>query len=507
MNRMHHSDPTVPSRDEDYNLIASVTDRDGVKRRLVCRIWLPRRVTDELVVLLSPNSTRRYLGEFVRSPISIGARTVDWSGTVIRLSIDRAWTPRARSRSLSGSRRDILIEAEPRDLLITKRYKVDGRAPKLVTAHTRYLLTDCPALAPADAFSLSYTGEVSVEHLHHVSFTLRDGTELRFENYYTHESTTDGRLSYGELVAVSERHVTRREFFDLGEGTVQQLDEFLALVGFGARYRSSCIGLIAGNDLGDDIEFYRRSRVRPENDPWDSDFALIDSAEFESFLEKAYGSYVATGPAELITQALHLVTPRPGRTVESSFTTLYAALETIVLWYRQRKNLELIVPDESEWDTLRSAIRDHLTHHPLLAGPDAERKRRRGLLRAKVDELRRVPFRAAFESLCSEYNVVIDDLWPMFSRAPEISLTEMRNRIVHGRGISGSQRGPLWGAEQHMRWTVERVLLAVLRWPIERSRLRPEFLARNLTAMIDLQKDLTEMRDEPIIDGISPNQD
>lgn len=230
------------------------------------------------------------------------------------------------------------------------------------------------------------------------------------------------------------------------------------------------------------------------HDSWDRNYSVIDLADFGEFLCTAYATYCATGPHRLITQALHLVAPSAGRTIETGFTTLYAALEMLTLWYRQQKSLELIISDDSEWEIFCRDVRKFVSDHPLSVGATSERKQRRAYLRAKVGELRRIPFRATFEAMCVEYAIQLDDLWPMFGPSSDLPLTEIRNRLVHGNAFSGSQYGPLVGAEDHMRWTVERVML-LLAWPIDRSNVRPQFLAKSLTSMIELANDRASIRD------------
>ena len=191
-------------------------------------------------------------------------------------------------------------------------------------------------------------------------------------------------------------------------------------------------------------------------------------------------------------------------TGEGEFTSLYAVLESIVLWYRKSKGFELIVADQEEWRMLQDDVRTFLKNHRVLQGSEPARKERRAMILRKVGELRRVPFAVALDKFCEEYGVKLDDLWPVLTdKRGEISLTDIRNRIVHGTPVSPTQFHALIGAKQHMRWVVERSLLAVLGWPLEKSKVRPDFLARNLTAMIELAQDRQDMKGTSVADEIS----
>jgi hypothetical protein len=119
-------------------------------------------------------------------------------------------------------------------------------------------------------------------------------------------------------------------------------------------------------------------------------------------------------------------------------------------------------------------------------------KRRRRLLNAKLDELRRVPFREALDQFRSAYSVNWDDLWPVFDSSKAPSLTTIRNRIVHGNTFNKRQQLAVLSATLHLKWTVERALLAVLGWPLELSKVRPDYLA-HFVPMRELERERTEI--------------
>src|SRR5262249_12646740 len=108
---------------------------------------------------------------------------------------------------------------------------------------------------------------------------------------------------------------------------------------------------------------------------------------------------------------------------------------------------------------------------------------------------RRVPFGTALERFCHEYDVQLDDLWPVVNdERGEVSLTGIRNRIVHGSTLTPRQFHALIGARWHMGGGLERALLAVVGWPLERSEVRRDFVARNLTAKIEMAQDREDIK-------------
>ncbi|MEA2490569.1 MAG: hypothetical protein QOH21_2361, partial [Acidobacteriota bacterium] len=185
-----------------------------------------------------------------------------------------------------------------------------------------------------------------------------------------------------------------------------------------------------------------------------------------------YPKFVALRDDRLLRHAMNLIRPMKSPNVAPDFATAYAALETIVLWHRRRKGLEYIIEKEDEWNALRDRLGKFLKQDPLLTGD----KGRRAMIKNKLGELRRAPFSAAFEDFCREYSVDLNDLWPVVGKAREMPLSEIRNRIVHGVVFDRTQIEALHRAGEHLRWTIERMLLAIFGWPVDESNVRPEML-------------------------------
>lgn len=475
-----------------------MTIRKGalVIKGVTCKLWLPKRLTDPLVMRLYPRGRGHRVLDEIRHPFAIEGKILGFArGHAMLIRANEVWAPRASNRHHGKRRVETVIEADPIDLQILARRPRGKRRSTRMSTHTNYLLTPCPPLTPPAMVSRSYTGDVKIERIDETKFTLASGACLTFSNHYRSEDRDDGLLMWPELVATHKHNMSRDEFSRVEQEILEELDDFLAIVGFAARYHTVCVGVDATNADGEQLRFFRRNVTLPAHQEWDSDESVIDRADFAQFLPTAYSRFIASGPDVLLRHALQVVIPRGGRTGEGEFTSLYSALETVVLWYRRSRRLELIVESDHEWGRLQNDVRNFLKQHPVLQGKEPARKGQRAMILRKVGELRRVPFSVALSSFCEEYNVALDDLWPVIDDTRgEISLTDIRNRIVHGTPMTSREFHALIGAKQHMRWVVERALLAVLGWPLERSKVRPDFLARNLTAMIELQQDRADMR-------------
>lgn len=496
-------EPVQPVRDEDYNFEATITKGHQRARRIVTKIWLPKRVGERPIVRLYPRKRWDIMLSGAQ-PLELRGQIVGFApGDVITIRIPELWTPRASTRSHGRSRSETVVETDAVDLQIHERRPRGRRRSRRVKTSTTYWLTRCPMIPVGALLSESNTGEVQIKKSWEFEITLASGAHLKFEKIYRYENREDGRLRYSEIIARHESEVPASGFATVDRKVLEEIDDFLAVVSFASRFRTACVGLAASStENAERFRYFRGHISVPEDKEWDPDEGVIDPTDFDEFIRASYTNFIATGPHPLIRHALHLVTPRVERTMESSFTTLYAALETIVLWYREQRGLVYVIEDENDWRTLSQDVRSYIKNHQLLQGNDPKKKERRGMMTAKVGELRRVPFRIAFDRFCDEYAVTLDDLWPVHALLPEISLTEIRNRIVHGGTFEPGQFTALIGAGHHMRWTVERALLGVLRWPVDRSKVRNEFL-QHFTAMTEMAEDRESIKGEQVAAEVS----
>jgi hypothetical protein len=95
----------------------------------------------------------------------------------------------------------------------------------------------------------------------------------------------------------------------------------------------------------------------------------------------------------------------------------------------------------------------------------------------------RVPLRDAFKAFAAEHGLELSDLWPAFEH--KVSLVNIRNKLVHGDFETDRQFGSLIVAASHLRWTLERMALAVFVWPVVESEVAPQFLAAGASAMVN----------------------
>lgn len=198
--------------------------------------------------------------------------------------------------------------------------------------------------------------------------------------------------------------------------------------------------------------------------------ALVDESNLEEFRTTAGAVIRRTELQDILLRAISFSLPAEGCSLESSFITLYSALESALTFFRRQDDYEIIPPEN--FRQMERDLRKWLKQHPLLMNETAKRS----LIYEKIRELNRFPFSHVFQNFCERYSLDLSDLWPLIGRPDAWPLMEIRHRLVHGDPFASRPYEAMLCAREHLRWTVERMLLSLLGWPVARSNVSPESL-------------------------------
>ena len=198
---------------------------------------------------------------------------------------------------------------------------------------------------------------------------------------------------------------------------------------------------------------------------------LVGEGEAGALAEAARGVLSGPGDADVLARAVGFVLDADGAPLELSFISLYTALESALTFFRRQDEYKILAgPDFARFE---SDLRGWLKSHPLLAEDPA----RRALLYEKARELNRYPFSHVFRRFCERHGLDLSDLWPLVGPADEWPLVEIRHRLVHGDPFRSRPAESVVCARSHLRWTVGRMILSLLGWPVESSLVGPAVLA------------------------------
>lgn len=103
----------------------------------------------------------------------------------------------------------------------------------------------------------------------------------------------------------------------------------------------------------------------------------------------------------------------------------------------------------------------------------------RSYMYGKLNELNRIPLRIVFEKFCSEYNIDVSDLWPLYRTGNIIGLSDIRNKLIHGDIISSEFIKMLSEAKSSLQYMLERVLLTIMGYSANNSDVSKMLLSND----------------------------
>lgn len=145
--------------------------------------------------------------------------------------------------------------------------------------------------------------------------------------------------------------------------------------------------------------------------------------------------------------------------------------------YRDTHNFHYILGSD-DYKKFSRDLKSFIKAHDLFkdSNEDELRSKKRKLVYEKIAELNRISFGTAFKSFCDFYQIDLCDLWSLGGGEVSTSLTKIRNRLIHGGRFERSEYDAVICAKTHLQWTLERCILRVLGWDIEKSNVRSLFL-------------------------------
>ena len=156
------------------------------------------------------------------------------------------------------------------------------------------------------------------------------------------------------------------------------------------------------------------------------------------------------------------------------------------------------VLSKSEWEKFRKGY-EHLVED-VLSDPAEEEiqqliAQKKQTLYDKLGYINSLSMGSAFEIMTDTYQVDLHDLWPVYETGGmSKDLSWIRNQLSHGRVIAPEKASAIIGAGGHLRWTLERLILGFLGWPVEKSNVSKNFLSQNMACYCDLKEDRTDFK-------------
>jgi len=470
------------NRAEDH-LVKATIIVDGSKiDNVPCKIYLPERIYEKPYVILKPS--KKYAIIIGISHKGALKAKVYGHDKKIRTSIEAPviYFSGYSTKHWGNGISDSTIHGEPQDLHVVS-HLVSNEHPE--RTQIVFWVSPNQFLEPAISSTSSYTGDITCKRVNNLEFMLENNVKLVFDTHFSSKRAKNGDFfQWSFLVACAELSVRANDVGTLKNSLLPVIDDFLLIASFASKQRTACLGWTA-SDKNSYATFYRGNYTFPQNDTEVSvDDGLIEIKHFEKFVGTCYSAFSKFENKLALRNALHSVVPSLPSYVETSFLRMFAGLETIVLDFRRREALELVL-SEKEWPALRRYLQKCIK---CSADPKLERRQRASIY-SKLDELNRVSLKEAFEAFCKKYSVDFTDLWPVFGEKEVVGLVDIRNKLIHGDPFPHDLFRALVAAKEHLMLILERALVRVLQWDVAETKVSPDYLRTHFTVIKDMSSE------------------
>jgi len=473
------------SREENHLVKATIIIDGAEINDIPCKIYLPERTHEKPYLVFKPSKVDGVRAMSARK----GGFRADIYGFDGKLDTtfeaSRIHFSGVNTKYWSADVPETTLSGEPQDLIITKHLR--PRKTKRKTQITLWLSPN-KFLTPLPICSTWYNGNIKYDS-RKIEFTIKDDLKLSFEKHYNTKDIDGDLVQWSYLVACTELGIPASNQKALQERLLQDIDDFLLLTGFAARQRTACLGW-AAIDKKTLTTFYRGNYTFPDGKNTDLNDCVIDIQSFEEFVTVCYPAFLEYDNKLALRSALYSTFNSTPKTIETSFLHSFAGLETLILDFRRRENLEFVMPPD-EFAEFRKALQGFISKSEQ---PKLEKPQRQSIY-SKLGELNRISLREAFDIFCTAYHIDLTDLWPVFGNKEIAGLVEIRNKLIHGDPFPFELYSGLVTAKFHLEVILERMLLRVLGWNINNSKVNPAYIERNYKVPSDLLSQQQKLKD------------
>ncbi|OBQ35378.1 MAG: hypothetical protein AN485_13780 [Anabaena sp. MDT14b] len=456
---------------------------------IACEIVFPKKQDEKVILQAQLKASDLKESDFSLREIpfvfSLKAAFSNQQSNFLEISSDRVYNLGIQTLYCATNQEFSILKGEPVNLKVRefipkhKNQELDEIQEK--QKHFLFWLTQSKQLSPCHSTKLDYNGNVSVETFNSKTVEIISGLNFNFIDYYFHYNEPNRKnIRISESVLAAELLCFTE--CTLGESIFPAIDMFLKLVSFSERRRVVCYGYKGFVD-GTIVDFYRGDiSVPEENFEHSFDEFLIDRSDFEEFIVKSLIPVKSCIFKEYLLDAIGKTAYVEYSTLESEYLSYYSALENLINGYRDIHNFHHIL-NKDNWNKFSKDLKKFIKNHDLFKDDsNADEKKQlkikedRILIYEKIAELNRISFGTALKLFCESYQIDLNDLWPLGGREVSVSLTMIRNRLIHGGRFEREEYDTLICAKSHLKWTLERCILRVLDWDVEKSNVCSQFL-------------------------------
>lgn len=294
---------------------------------------------------------------------------------------------------------------------------------------------------------------------------ISEAFKCRFDTYYDFEDKGNEQIATARKVCLVSTKLSNYSHSTILNNIVNKMDDLLLLTSLFYRQRMlwTDFQYCAKNKK---ITHYRR-KYKKEFVEWETPYPVgLGSGNLYKFLNSTFPVFLRSKYKNEIVKAIYALSLNYGKNLisESNFLNMFSSIEWLVLKYRKLNSKEFIIVNESKWRKIRKEVVTTIKN----TIQDEEQEK---LVIDKIGELRRYPLRQAYLAFCKKYNIDLEILWALFyaNKEDKPGLSDLRNYLIHEGNCEITN--VLIYANYNLQWTLERILLTLLKWSLVDSNV------------------------------------
>lgn len=455
----------IKDKNPNYVFYSTLKTNDLIVKKVLCHIYLPVKIVEPIEIRLFLNKQQyKIFTENHFWAFSIEGKIRGYKNRIEDYILcNRAFSADFLETSLSPEYY-ISVACQTFDLTVESYHHF----PKTEKVFITFDITHNVLLGQTTNQKRTEDRGWGTKNISYWEFYPDEETKFTFEHDEGNYKNQDGdEVTFNKFIAKVEIENETNNNPKILQ-TLEKLDKILLLSSFAARHLTVCLKWEAF-DGKKDVKKYLRDRAIPNEfernkvgiNP------VIGFSQMKEFLKTGYLAFCNYSDIDALRRAMYFLILSERETIDGGFMILYSALEMLVLHFRRKEDLELIIPTNKFEKYIRKSVKNVIDESELSDLND-EKKR---MMKDKLSELNRVSFATAFNRFCEFYSVNLEDLWSVLDSKGGISLSQIRNKLVHGEHFEDNHYGAILCAKQHLKWTIERMILAILKWSVDKSEI------------------------------------
>lgn len=452
---------------EDHFFHATISVGSVDIPNIPTKLYLPKTIHEKPYAIISPPEkiARRIFNSW---KVSIKAEIISGDKKILTVDIPEAYIEHSNTRIWGDHLTESTARIQPHNLHIIQHIELEKKHFK---TNLTFWITSNKYLTPFTFRSASYKGEIKHQRTEKIIFSIGKNLKIQFDLFFRHKFENHQITQWSHLSCTVKSNISANDTSLIRERILSKIDDFLLLTSFATRHTTKCLGWEAADKLCH-TSFYRGNYVFPEKDIRQDDrFSLIPIEDYKNFMDLSYRKIESNKNIDHLRSAIHALESRDNQTIESNFLRVFSGLETLILIFRRDVNMEYAL-EETQWKLLKKHIKESISS---FSKPEIKSEIRANIY-SKLDELNRISLKQAYDEFKSKYSIFDSDLWPLFRREGEAGLADIRNKLIHGDTFPRDMMGPISIALDHLKHILERAIIKILEWDIQKTNIQPYFM-------------------------------